>query len=406
MVDQSRSRTAARLVASSSTAFASLAILNVLLPTWLGPAEFAEWRQISLALALAGVCHLGLGEGLYIWWVRHPTARQSRRSFSRNSTLAVLASAVYAVFTCLTQLVPWPFLALVFVVTASYAVYAMALSFVQTHSDHRRYVPMFILQPVGLATAVAAFGVTGHATPETAAAATALSYVAATVYIVRTGGVIVARQANRPDDSVRALLWRPNKGIALLVANMLYLLLVNIDKLIFNHRYPDTLFASYSLLTVLPNAMMSLFGPVGIVLFARGALIRRRRFLVIGLAAVVVAVGLVLVQVGRPVLDAWYVGFDLDGLSWFALLCGVTLTMSLYYVPRLRVTRPRMFLTSLAVYSAVASLVFSFVPNDLAGDPMASFACVNVILLTIWLLVLDFVDRDRPSVEAEKVHTA
>src|SRR5688572_22342391 len=95
MDESSRGRALVRIALSSAMSFAVVATLNLLLPLWLGVDEFGRWRQIALVLTLAGVAHVGIGEGLYLWWIRRPEARQSLSALVRNVLIVVAAAALY-----------------------------------------------------------------------------------------------------------------------------------------------------------------------------------------------------------------------------------------------------------------------------------------------------------------------
>lgn len=391
-----RSRPLVRILISSATSFGALAILNLLLPLWLGVDDFGRWRQIALVLTLAGIAHLGIAEGLYLWWIQRPRARMSRAALLRNLAIVVAVAGVFSTIACATGSVRWADLPLVWTVVATCATYAMALSWVQTHSDHPRYISMFVMQPVSMAVLVATLGLTDLATPATTALAMASSYLIATLHITLTGRIVGGSQV-QPDESLRTLLVTPHRGLVLLGSSVLFILVLNIDKFVFNQRFDHTEFASYSLLAVVPTALFSLAGPVGTVLFARGALTRRRRTAVLGLALLAIVAGEIVARLLAPVLAGWYDGFDIDALPWFTRWSGLSLALAVYYLPRLRVVHARAFTISLGVYAVAAAAVSALVPADLLDSPIASVAAVNVGLLALWLVSLDVLDARRTT---------
>lgn len=397
MDEAPRSRALVRIVVSSGMSFVVLAVLNGLLPLWLGVEEFGRWRQIALVLTLAGVAHVGIAEGLYLWWISRPEAKISRPALLRNLLIAMATAAGYATLACWTGSVLWKDFLTVWSLVFAYAAYAMVLAFVQTHSEHPRYFSMFVMQPVGVMVLIVTLGVSGLATPVTTAAAMTLSYVIAGIYITVTAGLVEGERL-RSGETLRAMLLQPYRGLALLGSGLLFVLVLNVDKFAFNHRFGHTEFASYSLLTVVPNALFSLAGPVGIVLFARGALQRRRRFAVLMLALGTILAGEIAARVLGPAIGGWYAGYQLGSLPWFTRWGGLILALALYYLPRLRVVHARTFNVSLAVYAATAGLLSAFVPANLAGSPIASVAAVNVALLSAWLVFLDLLDR-RPGAQ-------
>lgn len=340
------------VVFSSVLSLGGLVLVNLLLPRSVTPEVFGEWRKVVLAMVPVGVVHLGMADALFKAWAQRTAGPLGVMNVAGYLPVIVSVSALHSAAVFLIGLISGNALPLFFAFAVLSGLYAILLSRLLAEQTGRLFVlrysaqPLLILLLLGLGLALGR--------------PTVVSLLG--IYVLATGlaallllpGTVVRGRQELP--AARQLILNLG-GLHILVSNLLFLALINVDKFVLSFNVPLVEFANYNLMSTVVLASGTVFSQVGNALYAKGEFEHGWiRGVLLGVVVSLFALLFVAWNTLSRAVATFFPQYDVQLFALFLPASALMSMISVYYLPLLKYSRPRvvsvLIVITLAVYLA------------------------------------------------------
>lgn len=338
---------------SSLLSLGVLVLVGFLLPRSVTPEVFGEWRKVVLAMVPVGVVHLGMADALFKVWTQRAAGPLGVGDIVGYVQVIMVVSVLYTGVVHLIGLLPgdalWLFLA--FAILSG--LHAVLLSRLLAQQTRPFFVLRYSAQPITLLLLLAAW----LAQDQPTVIGLLAVYVMATglAALVLVPGAVVRGPQALP--GARQLIL-DMEGVKILVSNLLFLALINVDKFVLSFDASLVDFANYNLMSTVVFASGTIFSQVGTAVYAQGVLgDARTKVVLIGTVTVAFLTLFATWSVLARPMAALFPGYDLRLFAFFLPASALMSIISVYHMPLLKYSHPQaisaLTVTTIGLYVAI-----------------------------------------------------